>query len=118
MRAGNPDADFSMAAGEFLEVYGNQRAEWDSVVTCFFIDTAPIVMEYLELLYDLIQPGGYWINLGTLASTLCVCVLVVMPCLTHPAIPSPSCGEQGHCCSIGRTLALVALMLATDRAWS
>ena len=116
MRAGNPDADFSMAAGEFLEVYGDQRAEWDSVVTCFFIDTAPIVMEYLELLYDLIRPGGYWINLGTLASTLCV--LEAMPCLTH-FIPPPSyCGEQGHCCSIGRTLALVALMLATDRAWS
>lgn len=71
-----------MAAGEFLEVYGDQRAEWDSVVTCFFIDTAPIVMEYLELLYDLIRPGGYWINLGTLASMLCVCV-------SDDALPDP-----------------------------
>lgn len=34
------DSDFSMVAGEFVEVYSPQKSEWDSIVTCFFIDTA------------------------------------------------------------------------------
>ena len=39
-RAGAPD--FSFAAGDFLQVYGgaDQAGAWDSVVTCFFVDTA------------------------------------------------------------------------------
>ena len=38
---------FSMAAGDFVELYGgpDQEGCWDAVVTCFFIDTAPVVME-------------------------------------------------------------------------
>lgn len=38
---------FSMAAGDFVQTYGDasQAGEWDAVVTCFFIDTAPVVME-------------------------------------------------------------------------
>ena len=34
------NSDFSMVAGEFVEVYSPQKGEWDSIVTCFFIDTA------------------------------------------------------------------------------
>lgn len=35
-------ADFSFAAGDFLQVYRGQEesGKWDAVVTCFFIDTA------------------------------------------------------------------------------
>ncbi len=35
-------ADFSFAAGDFLQVYGGEDEgdKWDSVVTCFFVDTA------------------------------------------------------------------------------
>lgn len=39
---------FSMATGDFVEVYGKDPAsagQWDCVVTCFFIDTAPVVIE-------------------------------------------------------------------------
>ena len=38
---------FSMAAGDFVETYGaaSQEGQWDAIVTCFFIDTAPVVME-------------------------------------------------------------------------
>ena len=34
--------DFSFAAGDFLQVYGgeDESGKWDSVVTCFFVDTA------------------------------------------------------------------------------
>ncbi len=38
---------FSMAAGDFVEIYGHKSHEnsWDAVITCFFVDTAPVVME-------------------------------------------------------------------------
>ena len=59
---------FSMAAGEFLVVYGGPEHEgaWDAVVTCFFIDTAPVVFDYIDAIKRLLKPGGVWINLGPL----------------------------------------------------
>ena len=38
---------FTMAAGDFEKLYGggNQRECWDAIVTCFFIDTAPVIIE-------------------------------------------------------------------------
>ena len=39
---------FSMATGDFVEIYGHDpesQGQWDCVVTCFFIDTAPVVIE-------------------------------------------------------------------------
>lgn len=59
-------ADFSMCAGEFLDSYGDQENEWDCVLTSFFIDTAPVVFEYVEIIHRILKPGGYWINLGPL----------------------------------------------------
>eukprot|EP01119_Soliformovum_irregulare_P017986 TRINITY_DN5435_c0_g1_i1.p1 TRINITY_DN5435_c0_g1~~TRINITY_DN5435_c0_g1_i1.p1 ORF type:complete len:417 (+),score=118.78 TRINITY_DN5435_c0_g1_i1:180-1253(+) len=61
-----PNIEFSMAAGDFTEIYRNQKGEWDVVVTCFFIDTAKNIVEYIELLSEMIKPGGVWINLGPL----------------------------------------------------
>ena len=55
-----------MCAGEFIESYEDQEAEWDCVLTCFFVDTAPVVMDYIEVIYKLLKPGGCWINLGPL----------------------------------------------------
>lgn len=57
-----------MAAGSFTEIYASedQLAQWDSVVTCFFVDTAPVVLEYLETIYEMLKPGGVWVNLGPL----------------------------------------------------
>lgn len=40
--------------------------EWDSVVTCFFIDTAHNVIEYVEKIWSILKPNGYWINFGPL----------------------------------------------------
>ncbi|KAI9313718.1 N2227-like protein-domain-containing protein [Dichotomocladium elegans] len=62
-------ADFSMAAGEFVEVYGDDKARhgtWDVVVTCFFIDTAANVLSYIETIHQILKPGGKWINIGPL----------------------------------------------------
>jgi hypothetical protein len=42
---------FSMSTGDFSEIYCTGLKDdvnvsvWDAVVTCFFIDTAPVVME-------------------------------------------------------------------------
>lgn len=36
-----PESDFSLVAGEFLEIYGgdDEKEQWDVVVTCFYLDT-------------------------------------------------------------------------------
>lgn len=39
---------------------------WDAVITCFFVDTAPVVVEYVETIYGMLKPGGVWVNLGPL----------------------------------------------------
>ncbi|KAG5188547.1 N2227-like protein-domain-containing protein [Tribonema minus] len=57
---------FSMTAGEWLEIYASQKEQWDCIVTCFFLDTAPVVMEYIAAIHRLLAPGGVWINLGPL----------------------------------------------------
>ena len=63
-----PNIDFSMSAGEFVEVYSKQEhfEEWDALVSCFFIDTAHNVIDYITTIYHLLIKGGKWINLGPL----------------------------------------------------
>ena len=64
---GSPE--FSMVAGEFLRAYSEQEGKrpcltcpqiefqlmfflssacWDGIITCFFLDTAPNVIEYIQ----------------------------------------------------------------------
>jgi len=57
---------FSMAAGEFVEVYGAQTGEWDAVLTPFFIDTAKNIFLYIRTIAAIIRPGGLWANVGPL----------------------------------------------------
>ncbi|RUS32777.1 N2227-like protein-domain-containing protein [Jimgerdemannia flammicorona] len=64
-----PGAAFSMVAGDFLDVYGQGKENferWDVVVTCYFIDTAKNIMEYMEVIRRALKPGGVWINIGPL----------------------------------------------------
>ncbi|TFK52860.1 N2227-domain-containing protein [Heliocybe sulcata] len=68
-----PSSDFSMVAGDFEEIYGDSGSEmktsvehWDAIVTCFFIDTAKNIVNYLRILHRILKPGGVWINLGPL----------------------------------------------------
>ncbi|XP_013407233.1 carnosine N-methyltransferase [Lingula anatina] len=58
-------SEFSMAAGDFLEVY-TEADTWDCIATVFFIDTAHNVIAYLETIWKILKPGGYWINMGPL----------------------------------------------------
>ncbi|PON88042.1 N2227-like [Trema orientale] len=59
---------FSMCGGDFVEVYSDpsQAGVWDVVVTCFFIDTAHNIVEYIEIISKILKDGGVWINLGPL----------------------------------------------------
>ncbi|KAL5739449.1 hypothetical protein ACOSP7_028341 [Xanthoceras sorbifolium] len=59
---------FSMCGGDFVEVYNDpsQIGVWDAVVTCFFIDTAHNIVEYIEIISKILKDGGVWINLGPL----------------------------------------------------
>ncbi|XP_040273000.1 carnosine N-methyltransferase isoform X1 [Bufo bufo] len=59
----NPN--FSMTAGDFQEIY-TENNSWDCVATCFFIDTAHNILDYIETIRKILKPGGIWINLGPL----------------------------------------------------
>ncbi|KIM53992.1 hypothetical protein SCLCIDRAFT_137704 [Scleroderma citrinum Foug A] len=67
-------SSFSLVAGDFEEIYGAehtdedepQAGKWDAVLTCFFIDTAKNIVNYLRVLHRILAPGGVWINLGPL----------------------------------------------------
>ncbi|CAG9859832.1 unnamed protein product [Phyllotreta striolata] len=60
-----PGSGFSMTAGDFLEVY-TAADEWNCVATCFFIDCAPNVVQFIESIFNILKPGGLWVNLGPL----------------------------------------------------
>ncbi|KAG6829630.1 hypothetical protein H0H92_003963 [Tricholoma furcatifolium] len=66
-----PGSDFSLVAGDFEEIYGvetdpdePQSGEWDAILTCFFIDTAKNIVNYLRIIHRILAPGGVWVNLG------------------------------------------------------
>ena len=60
--------EFSMSAGDFLQVYSapSERGAWDVICTCFFLDTARNPISYLEVIHSCLKPNGTWINLGPL----------------------------------------------------
>lgn len=59
-------ADFSMIAGDFVDVYGDKQSCFEVIVTCYFIDTAKNILDYLQIMHQLLVPGGSWMNLGPL----------------------------------------------------
>ncbi|TEB32801.1 N2227-domain-containing protein [Coprinellus micaceus] len=69
-----PNSKFSLVAGDFEEIYGSddhdpdepQAGEWNAIVTCFFIDTAKNIVNYLRIIHNILAKGGIWINLGPL----------------------------------------------------
>lgn len=42
----------------------SNEGTYDLLVTCFFIDTAYNVLDYIEVVTDALKPGGLWINIG------------------------------------------------------
>ena len=58
--------EMSMVAGEFVRVYKDKLNFFDSVVTCYFIDTANNIIQYIETIHNIMKIGGLWINFGPL----------------------------------------------------
>ncbi|KAA1118177.1 hypothetical protein PGT21_032974 [Puccinia graminis f. sp. tritici] len=58
--------DFGISVGEFTEIFSNpdEHGKWDAIVTCFFLDTAQNIVEYLRIIYGILKSNGIWINLG------------------------------------------------------
>ncbi|KAF3292866.1 hypothetical protein TWF132_005227 [Orbilia oligospora] len=63
-----PSQYFSMSAGEFVSSYNTPEAyeTFDCVATCFFIDTARNLLDYMGTIRNILREGGAWINHGPL----------------------------------------------------
>lgn len=58
---------FNIQTGDF---YGlTDHGKYNAVVTLFFIDTSVNIVDCLQQIYDLLVPGGLWINLGPILWT-------------------------------------------------
>jgi len=57
---------FSYTIGDFVHTYGTQQhhRQHSAIVTCFFIDTATNIYEYLAVIRSVLCSGGVWINVG------------------------------------------------------
>lgn len=64
----HPGGRMDMTAADFIVLYGDEkhRNMFDAVMTVFFIDTAPNVLRYIEVISHCLKGGGIWINLGPL----------------------------------------------------
>lgn len=58
----------SMCAADFLCLYADDKNEgaFDAVASVFFLDTAPNLIRYLEVIWHCLRPGGVLINVGPL----------------------------------------------------
>lgn len=58
----------SLLPSTWQEVYSRPEVAgtFDAVVTCFFIDTAHNILEYLEVIHKVLRPGGFWLHMGPL----------------------------------------------------
>ncbi|KAH9449839.1 hypothetical protein Pst134EA_019732 [Puccinia striiformis f. sp. tritici] len=58
--------DFGISVGEFTEIFAssNEHEKWDAIVTCFFLDTAQNIVEYIRRIHQILKSNGIWINLG------------------------------------------------------
>jgi carnosine N-methyltransferase len=68
-RGGGDAPGMSMAAGEFVSVFSRDEhaGTFDAVATCFFVDTAPVAMEYMDVIRRVLRKGGVWVNSGPLS---------------------------------------------------
>ena len=65
----------SMHCGNFLQIFNKdgkccdddqRNQKFPIVITCWFIDTARNLIEYLETIYNLLPEKGVWLNIGPL----------------------------------------------------
>ena len=52
--------------GDFILSFKDKKNCYDSVITSFFIDTANNIIQFIEIIYNILKKGGIWINIGPL----------------------------------------------------
>lgn len=62
----SPGERLSYTLGDFVTTYGStqKREKYGAVVSCFFIDTATNIYEYLAIISSVLCSGGLWVNVG------------------------------------------------------
>ncbi|ETB59145.1 hypothetical protein YYC_03408 [Plasmodium yoelii 17X] len=60
------DSEFSMCAGELVEVYYDEKEQFDGILTCFFLDTAKNIFVYIRTFANILKPNSLWSNIGPL----------------------------------------------------
>ena len=59
-------AEIKIKVGKFLESCATICEEYDVVATCFFLDTAANIVEYIETIHRVLKKGNIWVNIGPL----------------------------------------------------
>ncbi|GMM34533.1 S-adenosylmethionine-dependent methyltransferase [Saccharomycopsis crataegensis] len=59
-------SNFYSISNDSIRIREENKSRFDSVVTCFFLDTAINIIEYLYSIHNTLKPGGHWINFGPL----------------------------------------------------
>lgn len=64
----NKTGHIVFGTGGFVESYGGPTFAntFAAVTTCYFIDTAPDFLDYVDTAWNCLRPGGIWINIGPL----------------------------------------------------
>lgn len=59
---------FGYVAGDFVQVYQQpeNHLRFDAVITCFFLDTAKNIFEYMKVIDHVLKTDGIWLNYGPL----------------------------------------------------
>lgn len=60
--------NLALHLGEFQQIFTQRHHanQYDGVVTCFFLDTADHILEYVLIIKHVLRHGGVWINAGPL----------------------------------------------------
>lgn len=61
-----PQGDFEDIFAPKSDPEEDETGQWDAVLTCFFIDTAKNIVNYLRTIHRILAPGGVWVNCGPL----------------------------------------------------
>jgi carnosine N-methyltransferase len=60
------EPEFNITGGEFTFVYSKRPEYFEGVATCFFLDTANNIFDYVNTIWTTLKKGGIWVNFGPL----------------------------------------------------
>ena len=62
----NNFGEINVLPGDFVRSYKDKSKCYDGVVTSFFLDTANNIIEFIDIIYNILNDGGIWVNVGPL----------------------------------------------------